>query len=227
LGIRINTIGQTLGHPRHDVYQLIIPGKKHGTVCVSAGIHGDENSGPMAILELLRKRPSWFMNGPRLILFPVVNPYGYDRGQRRNGQRLDLNRHFNDRPLAGEPRLIMSALKHETVDAFLSIHEDDELAQPYLYSYANSERARTIVRSVRNDIDKRFPVSRHQVIYGQRASRGLIKRPKSDGSFDERMHRDGVPVSLCLETPDKISFSDMIQLNIIVVHSLLHHSQSL
>src|SRR5688572_24827862 len=59
-------------------------------IYLSAGIHGDEPAGPLALLELFTAgffdtRANWF-------ICPLLNPSGFLRGTRENADALDLNR---------------------------------------------------------------------------------------------------------------------------------------
>jgi predicted deacylase len=47
---------------------------------LSAGIHGDEVSGPLALLEMIRQ-PGFFA-GFDVTMFPILNPNGLARGVR-------------------------------------------------------------------------------------------------------------------------------------------------
>src|SRR5271165_2409053 len=49
---------------------------------LSAGIHGDEIAGPLALLEMIR-RPSFF-SAFDVTIFPILNPNGLARGVRTN-----------------------------------------------------------------------------------------------------------------------------------------------
>ena len=91
---------------------------------VSAGIHGDEPAGPLAILELLRE-DQWPMGNYWII--PCLNPDGFLSNTRENSIGIDLNRDFRH-PKSNEvigqiawltqlPRLHLSLLLHEDWEA--------------------------------------------------------------------------------------------------------------
>jgi len=61
---------------------------------LSAGIHGDEISGPIAILEMLRQ-PDFFA-GFNTTIFPILNPDGLIRNLRGNADGIDLNRDYRN-----------------------------------------------------------------------------------------------------------------------------------
>jgi protein MpaA len=61
---------------------------------LSAGIHGDEVSGPLALLEMIRQ-PGFFA-GFDVTMFPILNPNGLARGVRTNRDEIDLNRDYRN-----------------------------------------------------------------------------------------------------------------------------------
>jgi predicted deacylase len=82
--------GTTIGIP-----VIIVNGKKGGpTLCVSAGIHGDEYPGMEAIHRLTRMLNPQTLRGT-LISVPVVNTLAFAVGKRENpADHMDLNRVF-------------------------------------------------------------------------------------------------------------------------------------
>jgi predicted deacylase len=182
-------------------------------------VHGDEKSGPIALLALVRQLKR--IRHVRLLLFPVVNPYGFERGQRRSAGRVDLNRHAADPRPPQEARAILASLRRYSLAAFLSLHEDDVLARPYLHGYAHDERGTGIVTSIANTINRSHPLARNRRIHGLRNERGVILSPSRDGSFEDALHRSGAPVSICFEVPDRMPFARMIQTNIDAINALL------
>ena len=91
---------------------------------VATGIHGDEPSGPLALLQLLQENTWPDVN---LWLVPCTNPTGFRRNTRENQSGIDLNRQYRD-PAAPEivahkawlqrqPRFHLSLLLHEDWEA--------------------------------------------------------------------------------------------------------------
>ena len=76
-------------------YTRRAPGR-HPRIYLSAGIHGDEPAGPLALLELLTTgafdhRATWF-------LVPLLNPTGFTLRTRENAEAIDLNRDYRHPP---------------------------------------------------------------------------------------------------------------------------------
>jgi protein MpaA len=80
------------------------PTPRDGTLIIG-GTHGDEPA-TIALVERFGHSPAWaaLQNHP-IILLPLANPDGYQRGTRYNARGVDLNRNcgFNWRPDCEEP----------------------------------------------------------------------------------------------------------------------------
>lgn len=120
-------------------------------VYLSAGIHGDEPAGPLALLELLKA--GVFGPGCHWLLCPALNPDGLAAGSRGNRDGLDLNRDYWKRRTP-EVRAHAAWLETQPApDLFLSLHEDWEAAGFYFYEINlgrdEPQRARAIIEAVR------------------------------------------------------------------------------
>ncbi len=118
-------------------------------VYLSAGIHGDEPAGPLAVLQLLREN-RW----PAEIEFylcPCLNPTGFPLNRRENAGGVDLNRDYLQ-PNAAETRAHVEWLQAlPEFDVTLCLHEDWESHGFYLYELNPDSRpshAEEIIRRV-------------------------------------------------------------------------------
>jgi protein MpaA len=103
---------------------------------LSAGIHGDEIAGPVALLELIRQTD--FFAGLDVTMFPILNPNGLARGVRTNWDEIDLNRDYrNSRSLEIKSH-IETLLTLGRFDASMLLHEDYEGIGAYLYELNDS-----------------------------------------------------------------------------------------
>lgn len=100
---------------------------------LSAGIHGDEPAGPLAILRFLTDVSvddafDW-------IVAPALNPSGLRRGTRENADGIDLNRDFL-RCRSLETRSLIRWWESQALgcDLHLSLHEDWETDGFYFYA---------------------------------------------------------------------------------------------
>ena len=98
---------------------------------LSAGIHGDEISGPLALLEMILQ-PGFF-DALDVTIFPILNPSGLARGVRTNRDEIDLNRDYrNSRSLEIKGH-IETLQTLGRFDASMMLHEDYEGIGAYLY----------------------------------------------------------------------------------------------
>lgn len=106
-------------------------------IYLSAGIHGDEPAGPLALLRMMEKGD--FGQDIRWSICPALNPTGLAAGTRDNASGIDLNRDYLKR---GTPEVEAHAAWLETRDApelFLSLHEDWETSGFYFYEINQCE----------------------------------------------------------------------------------------
>lgn len=92
---------------------------------LSAGMHGDEPAGHLALLEFLETDAQSLQGRVDLNILPCINPWGYIHDRRENAQGIDINRAFEDKDLA-EVRLCKTGLETQHFDLLLEFHEDWE-----------------------------------------------------------------------------------------------------
>ena len=210
-GIPLHTIGNVGRRKEYPLFKVVLGRSGKSTVCFSAGIHGEEPAGPWAILEFIKQYNPIKYKDIRIILFPVANPYGFDRGIRRNFLNKDLNGHFCHKKLSGENKILYDAVKDERVYFFHALHEDEGFKKFYLYNF--ERKPEKIYRDVIVLGKKYFAIDTRRYIYDDPAKNGLIiNRP--DGSFEDRLFRDGVPYSMCTETPEGQPLNKRVELNV-------------
>jgi murein peptide amidase A len=112
-------------------FQRAVSNSAKPRLYLSAGIHGDEISGPLALLEMIRQ-PGFF-DSCAVTMFPILNPNGLARGLRMNRDEIDLNRDYrNPRSLEIKDH-IETLLTLGRFDASMLLHEDYEGIGAYLY----------------------------------------------------------------------------------------------
>ncbi len=119
-------------------------------VYLSAGIHGDEPAGPLALLELMRD--GFFRPGVEWALCPALNPSGLACGRRENAAGIDMNRDYWLRHSSEVAAHAAWLELNPTPALFLSLHEDWETADFYLYEINpggdDPQRTRGILHAV-------------------------------------------------------------------------------
>jgi len=213
-GCRLIPIGDAVHGARR--YPLVavtlavgpIPRRRPLRVCLGAGIHGDEPAGVEAALQWLEKLPSISRRLPaaELVIFPCLNPSGYERNRRVNDDGIDLNRQYKNPRAPVEVRAVRRLLDGRRFDLSVEFHEDVDSAGFYLYELV--DRRRPIGHRLIAAAARRLPVNHDGEIEGTAAEAGLIRRDRR--AVNRRRSRWphalylfhlGTPHCLTFETP--------------------------
>lgn len=100
-------------------------------VYLSAGIHGDEPAGSLALLALLHG--GFFSEQFHWLLCPALNPDGLAAARRENAQGMDLNRDYWSRSTAEVVAHAGWLMSQPSPDLCISLHEDWETSGFYFY----------------------------------------------------------------------------------------------
>jgi predicted deacylase len=103
-------------------------------LAMMSGLHGDERSGPIALLRWLEETATGALvpEGVSLWLAPLVNDDGWDL-IRREWKGIDLNRSFLDLVAPEFLREIMNSLRSAPPFLFIDLHEDSDVSYAYVY----------------------------------------------------------------------------------------------
>lgn len=150
---------RALGEPRVRVY-------------FSAGIHGDEPAGPLAIRQLVRD-DIWPANAEYVVL-PCLNPTGFARNRRENIDGHDLNRDYRHHRTP-EVRAHVAWLKRQPAfHLSLLLHEDWEAHGFYVYEL-NPRRLPSLAGSMIQAVAPICPIDCSPMIDGRAACDGIIR----------------------------------------------------
>lgn len=183
-------------------------------VYLSAGIHGDEPAGPLALLELLRA--GFFAVDVDWTICPALNPTGLAAGCRDNADGVDLNRDYRLQQSL-EASAHAAWLAAMPVPAmFLSLHEDWESCGFYLYEINtganNPQRTRGIIAAV----SPWFPAEAGPDIDGHtpREAGWIFHEAEADvpEGWPEAIYlaKLGCPLSFTFETPSHAKLADRV-----------------
>jgi predicted deacylase len=141
-------------------------------VYVSAGIHGDEPAGPLAVRQLLSDN-AWPPDVD-LWICPCLNPGGFPLNRRENPAGLDLNRQYRQ-PVAPETIAHIAWLKRQPdFDFCLCLHEDWESQGFYLFE-ANPDNGSSYAQAILDRVSQVCPIDRSPTIEGWEAHDGIIR----------------------------------------------------
>lgn len=125
-------------------------GKGDRPIYLSAGIHGDEPAGPLALLKLMKA--GFFDPSISWAICPALNPTGLAAGTRDTAQGIDLNRDYHLRETPEVEAHAAWLERQQPPQLFLSLHEDYESTGFYFYEINQCddqpERAEAILESV-------------------------------------------------------------------------------
>lgn len=194
-GPKPNLIALTRKAPRPD--------KTSKRVYLSAGIHGDEPAGPLAVRQLLQEN-RWPLNIDLYVL-PCLNPTGFALNTRENDEGHDLNRRYLD-PKAPEIVAQIAWLERQPdFDLALCLHEDWESQGFYVYELS-AENQPSLADDMIAAVAKVCPIDLSEMIEGRAAVNGIIRpaidprsRPQWPESFYLITHK--TRLSYTLEAP--------------------------
>jgi predicted deacylase len=175
--------GDTLPAP----VQVVRGGRPGRTLCLTAGIHGDELNGIEIVRRVLLELDPNHLAG-MVVGVPIVNLHGFRRSSRYLPDRRDLNRYFPGRPRGSSASRIAHSLFEEVIhhcDAVVDIHTGTfhranipqlraNLAVPEVLALARGFGAEVVVHSV--------------------GGRGTLRRAATDAGIPAITYEGGEPM---------------------------------
>ncbi len=116
-------------------------------VTLSAGIHGDERSGPAALLWLAERALLDERFAYRL--WPCINPTGYDAATRESTDGIDINRTFGRGGSSPESKAVIMANRDFKFVLAMDLHEDGDVEDLYFYAYGSRTVAEALQAELR------------------------------------------------------------------------------
>lgn len=144
-GIGLQTLGQiSYGASSLPLWVLRQPAADPAakTICLMAGIHGNEPAGVQALVSLLQDmqaQPAAFA-AHRYVIVPLANPWGWTHDLRHNGDNRDAARQFTDGS-AQEASLLKKLFAAERCSLLVDLHEDRFHNGFYLLAYGEPNQA--------------------------------------------------------------------------------------
>jgi protein MpaA len=228
-GWTIRYLSPCAGSTRPWLHRAAQTGSKAPRIYLSAGIHGDEISGPIAMLEMLRQ-PDFFANC-EATLFPILNPDGLARGTRENADGVDLNRDYREPKSAEIAGHVATLQTLGRFDAAMLLHEDFEGIGAYLYEL-NETLPPHLGGNILAAMGRHVPIDLRPEIEGVSAANGLLRRRDlilKHGPIEERpdwpeaiylgVHH--TRLSYTTETPMPFPLEQRVKAQIAAVKTLL------
>lgn len=217
--LKLREIGKVNDMP---IYKIVINPTAKKTVVFSAGIHGEEIAGPWAIPAFLEQFNPEDYPDLKVVIFPVASPTAFDLQRRFNFHDWDPNWLFCEKRLKEEPKILFGAVKKEDVFFFHALHEDVEVDSFYLYNFENKEEP--IYRDILKMAGKHFNIMMSDIIFGDPAVNGLVIN-RWDNTFEDRMFKEGVPYSMCSETPGLLPLDKRVTCNVEIMNQVMEFTK--
>jgi hypothetical protein len=146
-------------------------------IYLSAGIHGDEPAGPLAVRRLLAG--DLLPRNASLWVCPCLNPTGFPRNTRQNAAGIDLNRDYLHlaTPEIGTHTEWLN--EQPRFDLALCLHEDWEAGGFYCYEL-NPDHQPSLAEAIVRRVAGVCPIEHAPIIDGREAHSPGIIRPNLD-----------------------------------------------
>jgi hypothetical protein len=204
------------------------------TLLIVAGFHGEEQAGPLGLLEWLEEFDMNLYSHFNLSFVPIINPVGFDYKRRYADPKVKNNCGFchpesGDQPSKEGIILLKNfpLLKGSARDGFLSLHEDvfdpakDRKPQDkyYVYTFERTPEPGGFTLGLLEKLGEFFPgplddeyVETDTKGGDVKAKRGIIYR-LCDGSFEDYLFHEGILRCAVTETPGKYPLKKRVLAN--------------
>lgn len=151
----------------YDFYYI-----KNGSpeICISAGIHGNEKAGSLAVLDFLKTKPK------NVLIFPCINPYGFDKNIRNNDKKQDINRRFYDKVHFNESKIVINLIKNYNFKYFISLHE--WYGAKKFHAYVSDKNNKKEILKIIEIASKHMGVYKAKNLFDEKVEDGLIWYPE-------------------------------------------------
>jgi hypothetical protein len=228
-GWTVRHLSPTASGPRPWFQRAAPSGPGAPALYFSAGIHGDEISGPYALLELLR-RPGVFADFD-VTMFPILNPDGLVRNLRGNADGIDLNRDYRN---SKSQEIVSHIAALESLGRFhaaMMLHEDFEGIGAYLYEL-NDELRPTLGAEIIAAMGRHVPIDERPIIEEATARGGVLSRKDLIAKFGPIEERPEWPEAIYLmlhhtrvayttETPKPFPLAARVAAQVAAVQALM------
>lgn len=223
---------ETIGFVGKDPIYLLCPRTTTGKQCVlvAAGFHGEEPAGCWGLLNFFEAADDKLFSECAISFLPLVNPTGIRNGNRYNNWGENTNNGFCHTS-SGIPEpsregeiLIENIQKLKTIgrDGFLSLHEDIDCTEFYIYTFEKNDLPGEFSAAMKSAEEVFFKPMPNGVLEGGIIQDGIIFN-HCDGSFEDLMFHEGIPRTACTETPGKLDFSLRVEANAAIIKSFVNY----
>jgi protein MpaA len=205
-------------------------------ICITAGIHGDEPAGVEALLAIIESGDflERHLESFDFMIFPCVNPAGYEDHKRENPDGVDLNRQFNHTVPPPEVTYIKEMTREVPFSLHIDFHEDIDAPGFYLYEVVQ-DGALPFGEKIIDAVSGKYPINLQGTIEGRKAINGIIRSEEQNLSsgFQEILESDsnwpmvfyfyskGTSHAFTFETPVHLNMKERIEIHKMAFSSAL------
>jgi predicted deacylase len=182
--------GETFSGDPMPVPLTVIRGTKEGpTLCLTAGIHGDELNGVEIVQQVVESvRPNRLAG--TILAIPIANLHGFQTGSRYLPDRRDLNRHFPGSKSGSTAARIAHAIFHTAIrrcDALVDLHTGSlhRSNLPQVRADLRDERVLALARAFGDT-----------VVVHSAGEKGTLRRAALDAGIPSIIYEAGEPMRL-------------------------------
>ncbi len=202
------------------VLALQRPSLSQISLYLSAGIHGDEPAGSLALLLWAEENPQW-LKLAKVVILPCLNPWGSRQNSRLDKAGTDLNRAFTGQ--RGTPAAVRRFIGRRPVQTAVLLHEDYDAEGIYLYLLGKSRTSATLALAAAS---RMIPADTRPRIEGRRARQGLISPravPSSMEFWPEAiwLHSLGAASTSTFETPSEMDLLFRVRAHVEFLHAII------
>lgn len=202
-------------------------------ILITAGIHGEEQAGPMALLKWIKEVDEVTLAKANVSFIPIVNSYGFVNKKRYGVSGVPTNGGFGSHKTqdpSPEGQLIVNnigILRPLAEHGFMALHEDVTIKESYLYTMEHSGEPTSITKALRKELSKFFPKVYDGIAYvgptekiGPMCKKGLVYN-FFDESIESLMFQLGVPVCAVPETPGMAPLKKRVEAQVAMINKFL------
>lgn len=191
--------------------------KGQPNILIMGGVHGEEPAGSWGILSVMMKLKLMKIN-VNLSFIPIMNPYGFSRGIRFNGELKSVNSGYF-RTKSGKPELTEEGkilnrnflrISELSKEGFLSCHEDVEEDNFFIYEVIPDSKPDFFCNEIKNIGVKYFGKQPDGAVYQGFVKDGVVLNEK-DGTIDDYLFTvGGIHRAITTETPGRADINKRV-----------------
>jgi len=194
------------------------------TVLIAAGFHGDESSGPWAVLNFLEDNP--YPANVNASFIPLASPTSFNLSRRFDFWGKEPNRGYVKTGEYSTPSHQDEIIKKHLdllfkygKDCLVTLHEDDQ-EYFYIYTYGDKDKLDAKLLSMGKEKFGLVPSRLLKLAEAFESPEDGIRKDDKDASFEYAMRLKGTKKSITAENPARRQFKERVELYIEMIKEI-------